>query len=252
MTCYNYANIRNQARKNAVFIILYVLLAKTRDKSRKSREPTRKVLILPSEGSSISPNNPKGPQAAPRAIIRKGLVPPPEGPRPPLTHLKGPRIPPKPTLGPRQGVRGPPGPKCYIRTDGRTFDIICVVVVVVGPPLLPRMTRLWFKSSGACDQPDSRVAVSLTDTADICGDAATNTRLLLTLAILPGSSLVAQGRKSTTLEEFDTLLDARTPPRSVPCHDLPLVCVNDTLLHIVTHCIFVTLSLTPLVTLSFL
>ena len=94
------------------------------------------------------------------------------------------------------------------------------------------------------DEPYSLVAISLTDTAN----EASCARLLLLLTVYPGRPLLAQGSESLRLEEFDTLLDASPPPSSVPCHGLPLVHANATLLHVVLQNIFEALSLSPAVT----
>ena len=101
------------------------------------------------------------------------------------------------------------------------------------------------------DEPYSRVAISLTDTANEAGVAASCTRLLLLWAVLPGRSLLDHGSESLRLEEFDTLLDASPPPSSVPRHGFPLVHANATLLHVVLQSIFEALSLSPSVTLTF-
>ena len=77
---------------------------------------------------------------------------------------------------------------------------------------------------------NSRVAISLTDTTNKAGVAASCTRLLLLWAVLPGRSLLAHGSESLRLEEFDTLLDASPPLSSVPCSGLPLVHANTALL----------------------
>ena len=101
------------------------------------------------------------------------------------------------------------------------------------------------------DEPYSRVAISLTDTTNKAGVAASCTRLLLLWAVLPGRSLLAHGSVSLRLEEFDSLLDASPPLSSVPCRILPLVHANATLLHVVLQCVFEALSLSPSVTLTF-
>ena len=92
------------------------------------------------------------------------------------------------------------------------------------------------------DEPYSRVAISLTDTTNKAGVAASCTRLLLLWAVLP---------KRFRLEEFNTLLDASPPLSSVPCRSLPLVHANAALLHVVLQGIFEALSLSPSVTLTF-
>ena len=101
------------------------------------------------------------------------------------------------------------------------------------------------------DVPYSRVAISLTDTANEAGVAASCTRLLLQYATLPDRSLLAHGSESLRLEEFDTLLDASPLPNSVPCHGLLLVHANAALLHVVLQSIFEALSLSPSVTPAF-
>ena len=106
------------------------------------------------------------------------------------------------------------------------------------------MRREWLTS----DDPYSRVTISLTDTANKAGVAASCTRMLLLLAFLPGRSLLAHGSESLRLEEFDTLFDASPPRSSIPCHGLPLVHANATLLHVVLQSIFEALSLSPSVT----
>ena len=80
------------------------------------------------------------------------------------------------------------------------------------------------------DEPYSRVAISLTDTANEAGVAASCTHLLLLWAVLPGCSLLAHGSESLRLEEFDNQLDASPPLSSVPCSGLPLVHANTALL----------------------
>ena len=100
------------------------------------------------------------------------------------------------------------------------------------------------------DEPYSRVAISLTDTANEAGVVASVFRLLLLLAVFPGRSLLAHGSESLRLKE-DTLLAASPPPSSVPCHGLSLVHVNAALLHVVLQGIFEVLSLSPLMTLTF-
>ena len=101
------------------------------------------------------------------------------------------------------------------------------------------------------DEPYSRVAISLTDTANEAGVAASCTRLLLLWAVLPGRLLLAHGSESLRLEEFNTLLDASPPLSSVPCRSLPLVHANAALLHVVLQCVLEALSLSPSVTLTF-
>ena len=101
------------------------------------------------------------------------------------------------------------------------------------------------------DEPYSRVAISLTDTANEAGVAASCTRLLLLWAVFPDRSPLAHGSESLCLEEFDTLLDASPPPSSVPRHGLPLVHANATLLYVVLQSIFKALSLSPSVTPAF-
>jgi len=95
------------------------------------------------------------------------------------------------------------------------------------------------------DEPYSRVAIPLTDTANEAGVVGSCTHLLLLLAVFPDRSLLAHGSESLSLEEFDTLLDASPPPSSVPCRSLPLVHTNATLLHVVLQSIFGALSLSP-------
>ena len=101
------------------------------------------------------------------------------------------------------------------------------------------------------DEPYSRVAISLTYTANEAGVAASCTSLLLLWAVLPGRSLLAHGSEFLLLEEFDTLLDASPPPSFVSRHGLPLVHANAPLLHVVLQSIFEALSLSLSVTPAF-
>ena len=101
------------------------------------------------------------------------------------------------------------------------------------------------------DEPYSRMAISLTDTTNKAGVAASCTRLLLLWAVLPGRSPLAHGSESLRFEEFDTLLNASPPLSSIPCRGLPLIHANAALFHVVLQCIFEALSLPPSVTLTF-